>query len=457
MPYEGEFAGYQSLWRIAESERVKNLLQRAKIRNEAERDVESLPQIQIADVVPAKWQPDLVIAIDGSSQSSLVETGYPLSEVGYVTVASVFLDLARMRELDVDRPIDPKELRETEKSESIDAALPSCNVVVEGQSSAKASLRKELYEIMKEVCIFEGGESLLETYEALLAYKPNEREQTCPYSGLFDNGCAAPQQSYRPGFKQYECECRYHRPLYSTDALRIHEGFHYDNSNEELFSEVRNVLERLWMVHLLRNLEKFKWLATLRNVAIFVDGPLAVFGRPAWLSHSIKKELQRINAEAKQYTDGQDLLLVGIEKSGAFVKHLEQIARTKDGKPSFPPQTAILLTDDYIKRNIIFSESTRPYGHQTYFGRKFFYQTASGAFIVATLPFLEEWQQDITSATVNQHPRLADAMGLLDQLVSSRYPNSLAPIISANREAAIPLNLGKRVLEQMARRYMQEG
>lgn len=42
-------------------------------------------------------------------------------------------------------------------------------------------------------------------------------------------------------------------------------------------------------------------------------------------------------------------------------------------------------------------------------------------------------------------------MSLLDQLVSNRYPNSISPLISAHAEAAIPLNLGKRIFEDIAR------
>jgi len=52
--------------------------------------------------------------------------------------------------------------------------------------------------------------------------------------------------------------------------------------------------------------------------------------------------------------------------------------------------------------------------------------------------------------------RLADAMSLLDKLVSARYRNALTPLISAHAEAAIPMNLGKRVLEKLARQLMSE-
>jgi hypothetical protein len=48
---------------------------------------------------------------------------------------------------------------------------------------------------------------------------------------------------------------------------------------------------------------------------------------------------------------------------------------------------------------------------------------------------------DLRTANADQFPRLADAMNMLDKLVSSRYPNSVSPLISAHAEAAIPLNL----------------
>lgn len=456
MPYEGEFAGYEPLRRIADSIHVQELLGRSRIRD-ITYSVTNLPQVTTADVTPSKWQPDMVIGIDGSDLPVKVENGYPGAEIGYITVASVFLDLVKVRELDKYRPVDPKEFRKTEEADSIDSAFPGCNVVVDKENSAKSSLRKILYELMNKTSVFgdSEGETLLDTYEALLANKPDEQQQVCPYYSIFDNDCLNTEQPYSRKRGMYPCHCQHKLPLYSTDALRIHEGMRPDSSNGAMFAEIRQVLERLWVIHILRNLEARRWLATLRSIVIVLDGPLAIFGHPAWLSHAISQELIRINNVAKAYTDGQDLLLIGIEKGGTFANHLMEIAKDKNGNEVLTPQVAYLLTDNYIKRNIIYSESERFYGHQTYFGRKFFYKTKSGALIVATLPFLEDWHRDLSVAHPSQHPRLADAMGLLDQLVSSRYPNSLTPIVSAHAEAAIPLNLGKRVLEKIARRYMR--
>lgn len=61
-------------------------------------------------------------------------------------------------------------------------------------------------------------------------------------------------------------------------------------------------------------------------------------------------------------------------------------------------------------------------------------------------------QKNILTSNVNQFSRLGDVMNLLDMLVSSRHPNSVSPLISAHAEAAIPLNLGKRIFEDIARK-----
>lgn len=452
MPYEGEFAKYRPLKRLAESRRVQNLLKRARIRQPQRVETLALPTISGCDIQPSLWQPDWVLAIDGSHHEEPVQTGFPGAEVSYITVASVMLDMAKVRSLDRNRPVSPGEFRKTEHSESIDSAFPGCNVVLDEDISAPSSLRKALYEVFQDTRVFPDCESLLETYEALLDLKP-PKSQTCPY--VFDNSCISDDHPYLRGKGVYTCSCERKRVLYSTDALRIHEGMAPAGTNGAMFAEIVQVLERLWVVHVLRSLEQKGWLSVLSRLAIMLDGPLAVFGHPAWLSQAIEVELMRINELARSLTGGLDLLMMGIEKTGLFVNHFADLDIDSNGTANaVPPRQALLLTDPYIKKNIIFSNSTKPYGQDTYFGRKLFYKTASGAKIVATLPFLDESHKDLWRADVSYFPRLSDALGLLDQLASSRYPNSLAPIISAHAEAAIPLNLGKRVLAEIAQRLV---
>lgn len=455
MPYEGEFASYRPLRRLAESATVQALLTRQRVRQPSSNARRTPRAVTAADVIPSRWIPDWVLAIDGSHQPVTVENGFPGAEVGYVTVASVLLDMAKVRQLDSQRPANPREFRTTQHTESIDSALPGCNVVIDNHLSAKDSLRRALFEVFQGVKMAPDGESLLDTYQALLSHKPSTpRDQHCPYA---PDDCQHPEHAFVRGDGEYVCSCPRKLPLYSTDSLRIHEGMQPTGSNGAMFAEIMQVWERIWVLHVLRTLELKAWLTTLRRIAIVLDGPLAVFGHPAWLSHSIHRELARLNEAANSVNAGLDLLLIGIEKTGPFVDHLMQLDLSANGAPGrFPPQTAMLLDDQYIKQNIIFSESQKPYGQDTYFGRKFFYKTASGALLVPTLPFFSDDQRDPSLAEPHQFPRLGDAMTMLDELVSSRYPNSLAPIVAAHSEAAIPLHLGQRVLESLARQLMAE-
>lgn len=450
MPYEGEYANYSSIHRLAKSERVNQLLGSYKvcISEDKSYSFETLTPVQIKS---GNWTPNFLIAIDGSHLEVPIKNGFPGAEASYVTIACVILDVHKMKELDKQRPANPKEFRETEKAQSIDCALPGCNLIKEGEISAEASLRRTIYEVFDSVRAFEDGESLLDTYQALLSHKP-PTDQKCPYEDCLD-----PEREYQRGKGKYVCRCSLSRSLYSTDALRIHERMNPAGTNGAIFAEIMQVLERVWLVHILRNLEKKQWLSSLGRLAIIIDGPLAVFGQPAWISQAIYRELSRINTATKQVTEGKDILLIGSEKTGLFVEHFNNIDRNDNGSSEkFPPQTVGLLTDSYIKRNIIFSESTRTYGDATYFGRKLFYKTKSGARLVVTLPFLRADHRDLTRAEISQFPRLADAVGLLDELFSSRYPNAISPLVSANSEAAIPLNLGKKILEELAKQLTVE-
>jgi NurA domain len=450
MPYEGEFAGYQSLRRIVETDRVQNLLRRARVY-QAPAQVNGTGPIPREAPPVGQDMPGFVVAIDGSNAEVPVVNGYPGARVGYCTVASVLVNLTELERLDEQRPIDPVAFRTTEESATIDAALPGCNVVTRDHVAAKHSFREALFDTFNDVILDEEDRTpLSDTYEALLALKPDTRNQSCPYD---DDGCFEHVRTAR-GLSR--CPCDRARPLYSTDALRIHERFRDWGSNGEAYGEVMQVWERVLLVHLLRCLERRGWLDRLPRLAFFVDGPLAVFGHPAWLSAAISTELKRLNGLVREQS-GHDLLIVGIEKSGTFVAHFDEIDATETpGTELFSPRSFFMPSDPYIKSRIIFSSSPKRYGEDTYFGRKVFYKTASGARVVASIPFLSD-AQDTLADNPALYPQLGTTLALLDKLVSSRYPNALAPIVSAHAQAAIPLHLGAKVLQQLARALVQDG
>jgi hypothetical protein len=449
MPHSGERPSYIALSRIASSEKVRGFLSRCTVRVPERAGAAAEGLVEVAGPTPESL-PRFVVAIDGSWTQVPVENGFPGAEVGFVSAALVLLDLDRIRALSQERFPSPPEVHRTATSESGEFVMPGCNVQRRDALDPKHSFRQQLFEELAGARLAEDGESLLDTYHVLLDYKSEARDERCPYED-----CLKSDRTLDRGRGAHTCSCSLKRPLYATDALRIHEAFNPTGPSGEAYGEAMQVVERLLLVNFLRTLERKRWLDSLAQIALVIDGPLAVFGHPAWLKDAIVKELQRINAAVRRAT-GRDLLLLGIEKSGTFLDHFIRLDTSASGSPGqFPPGTALLLTDRYIKTHIVLSKSERPYGYQTYFGRKFFYKTRSGARIVGMTPFLCEAHADLSTAHPDQYPRLGEAIALLDALVSSRHPDALVPLVEAHARATIARGLGTRVLEQLVRELVR--
>jgi len=453
MPFENEFASYEPLRRILDNKKLDDLrgrmLPRAQPYSAA--DIH-LPQIDVSAIDKPDFLPDLILAIDGSYQCVPVKNGFPGAEIGYITVASVLLLMKDVQALSTKKFIDPKKFRETEKATAFDSVFPGCNIVIDSEVSPRASLRRFLYEQFGNATAFSDFESLLDTYEILLKHRIDsgiDKYPASPLDELMDN----PNEKMRIELGQYTCDVT-GQPLYSTDALRIHELLNPLGTSGEMYGQLSFIIERLWLVHLLRAFEKKNWLPTLQKVAFVLDGSLAFYSVSAWIVKPFIDEICRINELQKKYT-GKDLLIIGLEKTGRFVEHFNDMDTSPVGSDDvISNNTAILLTDSYIKQNIIFSNSTKIYGKDTYFGRKFFFKTKNGYRLVPQLAFYNADQADSRTARVEQFPRLGDTCNLLNELVSNRYDNSISPLIAAHAEAAIPLSLGKKIFDDIAREIL---
>lgn len=449
MPFEHEFASYEPLRRILENEKVDELQKRMLIRPRISDKEKLRPSLVNVIALPkSEWIPDMILAIDGGYQCVPIQNGFPGSEVGYITVASVLMLMKDVRNFAKKEFINPRKFRETEKSTAFDAVFPGANIIIDNEKSPRTSLRRLIYEQFNLSSAFSDFETLLDTYEVLLKYRQDEGNTNIPNSPLeeFDGN---ESQKMQVDFGEYKCS-KTGQSLFSTDALRIHELHKDSGTNGEMYGQLMLVIERLWLIHLLRAFEMKNWLAALKNVAFILDGSLAVYSVSAWIVKQLEKEVKRINALQKK-VNGNDLLIIGLEKSGQFVEHFKEIDTSSNGIEDMVPRgTALLLNDSYIKKNIVFSQSAKPYGKDTYFGRKFFYKTKNGYRLVPQIACFNEEQKNMTTAEISQFPRLADACRLLDDLISNRYPNSIAPLISAHAEAAIPLTLGKKMFEEIA-------
>lgn len=446
MAGKGDIASSRSLTRLAQAERVRQLLKTAR---------PIAPDHQAASVLPVQAPPATdqiplnAVTIDGSYVELPVRSGYPGASVGYVTVAGVLLNLMRLDELDRNRPVNPVEFRKTETAATIDEVLPGSNVVTGEQLSALASFREALFEAHQKYTIQEGvSSSLLDTFNHLLSLKPQSKPVKCPREDC--------EREFHISEDTTHCDCDRRCRIYSTDSLRLHERFNEIGSNGEAFGLAMQVWERVLLIDFIRFFERLLLPQKFSQLIFLVEGPLAVFGPPAWLSAAIRTELKQINSRVRDAT-GTDMMIVGIETSGSFVTHFEEIDQSETpGVLRFRPRDYFMPTDPYIRERILPSDSTKRYGQDTYFGRKFFYKTPSGARIVANIPFLSEAQDTLESSDIALYPQFGTICSVLDRLASSQATNTLAPIISAHAHAAIPIKMGKHVLQQLARTLMEQ-
>lgn len=450
MPFENERAGYAALRRLAQNEKVRKLQKRFKVMTPSNAVTTRRPPTAEVQGDAGTSRPDLILAIDGSNLAVEVKTGYPGAEIGYITVAAVLILLGKLRSISASDIIDPVEHRKTQKRSSIDTALPGRGVIIDQEASPEDSMRRTLFDEMSSYRVFEDSETLLETYETLMSAAPSHRGVQCP--------CET-RSPFQRSKGQYTCnELGCGQMLYSTDAMRLHELFTPYESCQKLYGHAMNTLERLWLIHALRAFERRgrKWLAALGRIAFVMDGPLAIYGTPAWLSTPIRKELARINTAQREFTN-RDMMIIGIEKTGAFARHFEMIdIRGDDGEMRFPNGCELRLTNEYIRQYIVPSTGQRQYGRNTYFGRKFLYKSKFGHRLVVNTACFSEEQQDLSTARPEQFARFKDVVRLLDEVSSNLYPNSVSPLIAAHSEASIPLNLGKQILEDIARNTLSD-
>ena len=247
------------------------------------------------------------------------------------------------------------------------------------------------------------------------------------------------------------CNCRLGEVIYETDSLRTHERFEEYGSSAQAFTAVQQAIEHLTLVNILRYFERTKSLGVFRDTAFIMDGPLAIFGMPAWLKDYIEPEIARLHDKSQKRGD-PGILLLGIEKSGQFLDHLKELDwMENEGPRQRLPNGAALVPDiDYIHEHIVLRPlNAKPYGKDTYYGRKVLYKNRSGQHSVIMTPIVNASGRDPHCVDETAFPRLGEALDIMDELSTHLYQDGFAPLVRAHAHAAIPLRTGARILESL--------
>ncbi len=243
--------------------------------------------------------------------------------------------------------------------------------------------------------------------------------------------------------------------VYPSDCLRIWEEVADHQSNVQAISRFMLAVEHLIPIHYIRYLAG-ESLPLLGSVSVFVDGPLAVFGNPAWLHGSIQRYLFEINTQLSSIAQ-PPLVIIGLQKTGQVVDHVNLVER-------FLPKNRIFaITDEYRYQYILPSRdpAQNGFGYETYYGQDFIYKTSTGRVFVFALPYpfgtKDETIVDFQKAKteLGRYPQLARALALVTEFESDLYENAVVPIALAHRYTAISLSPGGRVLDILTAHGLQ--
>lgn len=387
---------------------------------------------------PIRW----VMSFDGSPQEVAAREAYPSTRIGYVQIAGVLVHLQEMLQQAGEHLVDPEVIRSTTQEALHSLVLPGSNVCRADMPTVRDSWRAEVFEIFRDYTVEDIP--LLDVFMLLVQHSDKRATGGAALARCSaDESCKARDISVPPqGRACPNCG----KPLFPTDALRLHEEILEEHENLTSLGRLMSSLEQITMAAYLHFLAQ-RQPRVLGSVGFILDGPLAVFGPQAWLHTAIGAFINGLtDSLTKQHLKGP--VIVGIEKSGQFAEH---VAAIQEG---IPRRAIMMLPDKYIYEHILTFRlpPNSSFGRDTYYGQKFFYKTVNGQVLTITIPKAPSEANDGHRPT--HYPLLPDTLALLDRIGTALYKDAVIPIALAHSFASIPLRTGSKVLKLLSREVL---
>ncbi|MGA2226831.1 MAG: zinc ribbon domain-containing protein, partial [Syntrophobacteraceae bacterium] len=389
MPYENESASKASYIDIIKNPDVQEFLSKCEyIQPPSGQEAEQACS-------PFKLVPDFsgnlpqnIISWDGSPYESSPDLqSIPSTRYVFVKLSGILINTQKMRSLRnrEQNLVDPFEVaRLMENRGSLHFVFPSSNLKYKSCSSVAEGFRKALHDWLSHPrTALNSRDSIESTLFFLASMRPDKMATNDPRF-LKIHSCPACQEDAiltieNKDEEQFCPKCG--AAVHPTDCLRLHEAVTETHSNQEAAQRFMMTIEHLIAIHYIKYfLEEFPQV--LGNMAFFIDGPLALFGQPAWLHSSIMKFINGMNDKLNKL----GLLkptIIGLQKSGQVVDFTNLIANY------IPNDTIAPVTDEYRYKYILQNrdQASKTFGYETYYGQDFIYKTKSGKIFVFGVPY----------------------------------------------------------------------
>jgi hypothetical protein len=373
-----------------------------------------------------------VIAIDSGYNPVIIDKDFPSSEICFFQFGALIFSISDLDHLTRSQFIDPADIAKLKNIQRLKLTLPVRQITLRSAPTIVESVRRTIFEFF---CKGMENEDLIETLKWFIfeEYETPKDKWTlarCPYCETREIDLVRASITNNYTFPCSKCN----KDIYLTDVFRLHEAVDNELGAGGILGYLTTVVEQVLIVHFVRLILKAK-PALMRQVLFVRDGPLAFFGQTANMHKPMRQLVQFL-------VQKHDFYLGGLEKSGAFVEHADQIASL------MTPGTALILNNDYIYRYIIpnTGDPSSAYGRTTYYGNKLIFKTTTSGMYVITLPTTKETGDPNEKDFHNLQSTLAN----VEKLRCDMYDNSLIPVALANKLVSLANHPSSKILQRFA-------
>ncbi len=469
MPYQGEIADKTSHGDIVKDPEVIDFLSQCDfLRSPSEEEGDSIGKLfsTVPDLTNIKL-PSKIIAFDGSNYTANISNQLPSTEIGYVKISSILIDMEMFNSLGSGDFVDPFAVAALQdQRDSLKFVLPGANVRWKKRESVQDSFREVLDQHLISVKTrFQPDNhytSLRSTLFHLAHRRPKEmKTDSCTQLKIYKCPSCEHGKDEQDKIELIDvvetqiCTCC-GEDIYPSDCLRLWEEIEDFQSSAPVMSRFMQAVEHLLPIHYIRHLEETS-LASLGNIAFFVDRPLAVFGTAAWLHGTIMDYLANVNQKLENIGK-PPILIIGLQKTGQIVDHMNLISKYIKNNTIFP------ISDEYRYRYITpgKKESSSGFGSETYYGQDFIYKTSSGRIFTFAMPYPFSSKAGGKSfhqkkIELERYENLERALALINHFECDLYENAIIPIALAHRYTSISLEPGGSALTILAQSNLGAG
>ena len=357
-----------------------------------------------------------IITIDGGYTNVFIKEEFPSSTIAFFQFGALFFKHQDLINLKIKPFIDPDDFSKLQNIQRIKLVVPTKGIALDSEPDLISSVRKSIYDFF---CTQPERDGFMDALKWLIFEEYNPSNQnviwhlaTCPYCNEGVDIQAKDLSS------TYTITCPHcGGKIYLTDVFRLHEAIDNELGAGGILGYLSTTVEQIVIVFLIKQMLSIK--PSLLSETLFIkDGPLAFFGQTANIHKPMRKLITFLHQQHAIY-------LVGLEKSGSFVEHAEQVSK------KLLPKQILLLGNKYIYKYIIPGQASnnQPYASSSYYSHKLIFKSEHSNVYIATIPNT----QAQVEPQINDYIHIHEVLYNITALKCDLYYNSLVPIVLANK------------------------